>query len=52
MIPMVTFRLRDFSDDIRCAYVCEYAYGPWAAKPGPGFDLRLFRVMEVRFCKV
>ena len=45
MIPMVTFRLRDFSDDIRCAYIriCEYAYGPWATKPG--FDLRLFRVM-------
>ena len=30
--------------------ICEYAYGPWAAKPG--FDLRLFRVMVVRFCKV
>ena len=49
MIPMVTFRLRDFSDDIRCAYV-NMRMGAWAAKPG--FDLRLFRVMEVRFCKV
>lgn len=49
MIPMVTFRLRDFSDesDMR---ICVYVYGPWAAKPG--FDLRLFRVMVVRFCKV
>ena len=30
--------------------ICVYAYGHWAAKQG--FDLRLFRVMEVRFCKV
>ena len=55
MIPMVTFRLRDFSDesDMRICVdmcICVPTCGPWAAKPG--FDLRLFRVMVVRFCKV
>ena len=48
---LIIFRLRYFLNDINMR-ICAYVHMCMNLAPRWGFDLRLFRVMVVRFCKV
>ena len=48
---LIIFRLRYFLNDINMR-ICAYVHMCMNLAPRWGFDFRLFRVMEVRFCKV